>query len=331
MQISDTRGTTPGTVQVIGPSMMLDLSWCAHGAFSDRLREAHPILDTVYGQDDGLRDRVQNFWPDGVNYFAEAEVLAYLADALEVTDFSDLRARLDTALATVPLDLALESETPDDRRRILDRLAQLQRSPRIRQQYFDLLEDLWVPLAEWWVTDGRSSVSSALSDVRRSLERGAKWFEVVTSECETLSEQLPSIIERNENGQPLILAACALFGRGLYLELPGCTLIGFGTHASVQGARVRTEHVVAPLRALADPTRLAIFEYLRSGGAGVTEIAQAFALSQPTVSSHVKRLRDAGLVSADRQGNRTELSINSSAADALAKDLNGLLTRESAS
>ena len=278
--------------------MMLDLSWCAHGAFSDRLREAHPILDTVYGQDDGLRDRVQNFWPDGVNYFAEAEVLAYLADALEVTDFSDLRARLDTALATVPLDLALESETPDDRRRILDRLAQLQRSPRIRHQYFDLLEDLWVPLAEWWVTDGRSSVSSALSDVRRSLERGAKWFE-----GETLSEQLPSIIERNENGQPLILAACALFGRGLYLELPGCTLIGFGTHASVQGARVRTEHVVAPLRALADPTRLAIFEYLRSGG----------------------------LVSADRQGNRTELSINSSAADALAKDLNGLLTRESAS
>ena len=59
--------------------------------------------------------------------------------------------------------------------------------------------------------------------------------------------------------------------------------------------------------------------------------AHAAADEQPTVSSHVKRLRDAGLVSADRQGNRTELSINSSAADALAKDLNGLLTRESAS
>ena len=83
-----------------------------------------------------------------------------------------------------------------------------------------------------------------------------------------------------------------------------------------------------PLRALADPTRLAIFEYLTTSRAGVTDVAQAFALSQPTVSAHVKRLRDAGLVTAERRGNRMELSVDSSAAETLANDLSGLLTRQ---
>ncbi len=76
---------------------------------------AHPILHTLYGQHDDLRSRVQNFWADGLNCFAEAEVLAHHAEALEATDFSILRPRLEAALATVPLDLALESETPEDR------------------------------------------------------------------------------------------------------------------------------------------------------------------------------------------------------------------------
>jgi DNA-binding transcriptional ArsR family regulator len=143
-----------------------------------------------------------------------------------------------------------------------------------------------------------------------------------------LVQHLPEIIDRNENGKPLVLVACALFGRGLYLELPGCTVIGFGTHSAVQTARARTEPVVRSLRALADPTRLAIFEYLTTGKAGVTDIAQAFALSQPTVSAHIKRLREAGLVTAERRGNRMEISINLPAADLLANDLSGLLTRQ---
>jgi DNA-binding transcriptional ArsR family regulator len=327
MQIAETDATTPGRVEVIGPSLMLDLSWCIHAAYSSYLREAHPILDTLYGQNHELRARVQNFWSDGMSCFAEAEVLAHHAEALEATDFSILRPRLEAAVATVPLDLTLESETPEDRSKILNRLAQLQRSGELRQKYFDLLEALWYPIATWWGTVGVSSVESSVSDVRRSLERGAKWHQLVTNECETLVQHLPEIIDRNRNGHPLVLGACAFFGRGLYLELPGCTLIGFGAHGAVQEARDRTEHVVRPLRALADPTRLAIFEYLTTGTAGVTDIAQAFALSQPTVSAHVKRLRDVGLVTAERRGNRMDLSVDSSAAETLANDLSGLLTR----
>ena len=48
--------------------------------------------------------------------------------------------------------------------------------------------------------------------------------------------------------------------------------------------------------ALADPTRRAILARLRSGEASVMELAAPFALSQPTISKHIKVLQEAGLV-----------------------------------
>lgn len=48
--------------------------------------------------------------------------------------------------------------------------------------------------------------------------------------------------------------------------------------------------------ALADPTRRAILARLASGDADVSELMKPFALSQPTISKHLKVLERAGLV-----------------------------------
>ncbi|ALG14395.1 ArsR/SmtB family transcription factor [Kibdelosporangium phytohabitans] len=48
--------------------------------------------------------------------------------------------------------------------------------------------------------------------------------------------------------------------------------------------------------ALADPTRRAILARLAKGEAGVTELAQPFAMSLPAVSKHLKVLEKAGLI-----------------------------------
>lgn len=55
-------------------------------------------------------------------------------------------------------------------------------------------------------------------------------------------------------------------------------------------------------RALADPSRRAIFERLTRGEAAVKDITARFDLSQPAVSQHLATLRRAGLVSERRQG-----------------------------
>jgi DNA-binding transcriptional ArsR family regulator len=55
--------------------------------------------------------------------------------------------------------------------------------------------------------------------------------------------------------------------------------------------------------ALANPTRRAILDRLIAGEASVGSLAAPFALSQPTISTHLKILEAAGLVTRGRQAN----------------------------
>lgn len=57
-------------------------------------------------------------------------------------------------------------------------------------------------------------------------------------------------------------------------------------------------------RALADPTRRAIFESLACAEAAVKDLTARFEVSQPAISQHLAVLKDAGLVSARREGRR---------------------------
>lgn len=55
-------------------------------------------------------------------------------------------------------------------------------------------------------------------------------------------------------------------------------------------------------RALADPTRRAIFEKLADGGMNASALREGMAISQPAMSQHLAVLRTAGLVREERQG-----------------------------
>ena len=55
-------------------------------------------------------------------------------------------------------------------------------------------------------------------------------------------------------------------------------------------------------RALADPTRRAVYERLALREMSVGELKAGFAVSQPAISQHLAALRGAGLVRARREG-----------------------------
>src|SRR5207247_9271638 len=55
-------------------------------------------------------------------------------------------------------------------------------------------------------------------------------------------------------------------------------------------------------KALADPTRRAVFERLSRGEMHVTELKAGFKVSQPAISQHLSALKGAGLVSERREG-----------------------------
>jgi ArsR family transcriptional regulator, arsenate/arsenite/antimonite-responsive transcriptional repressor len=63
------------------------------------------------------------------------------------------------------------------------------------------------------------------------------------------------------------------------------------------------EELASTFKALADPTRVSIINRLATGEACcVCDLTDAFELSQPTVSHHLRILRQAGLVHVERRG-----------------------------
>ncbi|MFB4269178.1 metalloregulator ArsR/SmtB family transcription factor [Nonomuraea sp. GTA35] len=72
------------------------------------------------------------------------------------------------------------------------------------------------------------------------------------------------------------------------------------------------------LRVLADPARLRLMSILLThehGRAGVHELTTAFELAEPTISHHLKVLRDAGLVGHERTGVRSFYWVTSAGQD----------------
>jgi ArsR family transcriptional regulator len=57
-------------------------------------------------------------------------------------------------------------------------------------------------------------------------------------------------------------------------------------------------------KALGDPIRLALVDVLRkhAGKVCVCELVPLFEISQPTLSHHLKKLREAGIVDSEREG-----------------------------
>jgi|SRR5215210_2385061 len=68
--------------------------------------------------------------------------------------------------------------------------------------------------------------------------------------------------------------------------------------------RSEAERVATVAKALGDPVRLQLVDVLRkhAGKVCVCELVPLFDLAQPTVSHHLKVLREAGIVGSERRG-----------------------------
>lgn len=96
-------------------------------------------------------------------------------------------------------------------------------------------------------------------------------------------------------------------------------------------SRDEQEQLAARFKALADPARVAIVNRL----AGADEVcvcvfARELGLAQPTVSHHLRILREAGLVTAERRGTWAYYRLVPEAVAALAFALAGDATRRRA-
>ena len=86
------------------------------------------------------------------------------------------------------------------------------------------------------------------------------------------------------------------------------------------------ERLAAAFKALADPTRLEVFRLIAAQEAPVCacDVVDRFEVSQPTVSHHLRVLREAGLITVSRRGVWAYYAADPRGLDLLRDALDGL-------
>ncbi|MFZ3578857.1 ArsR/SmtB family transcription factor [Virgibacillus sp. DJP39] len=73
---------------------------------------------------------------------------------------------------------------------------------------------------------------------------------------------------------------------------------------------VSVEKVALTLKLLGDKTRLTMVGLLKDNECCVCEFVEVFQMSQPSISQHLRKLRDAGIVKEKRSGQWIFYSLN---------------------
>jgi len=329
----------PSASQSHGPriavalSVAIEIEWALASGEREDYQRDHTTIGAIYERHPDLQARVQAMWKEpgeavSCGGYLELMVLAHHGGLLFSDDADSLLSRLDELCVTVPAssdDLPLVSENPEDRSAILLRLARLKESADLRRRYAALVGDVWDAIRPDWELSGRGAVDAAVASRREMAAKGAHWQELGRDGYDfgDLFDRLVAAL--GPDGEVVVVPAFFTHC-GLLVDLPGVVILGVRTDTTGAEARARTAALSRRLKAISDPTRLAMLDALRRGPRTATDLATAFSLAQPTVSNHVKVLRDAGLVTDVRDGPRRNLVIQQDVVDELLLSLHGVLS-----
>lgn len=314
---------------IISGSIAAELDWALSAVQHPQFQRDHAVLDRVFEGSPELVERARSFWGPGeqTSYGGSIEimVLAHHGGLLYSMDADELLGRLEQICAHAPTDLRLGSESVEDRAALTARLARLRSSPAARRRYVQLIRDVWAALRPDWERSGRSAVNAAVASRCELKQRGAPWREVVGNH-KFCNEELVSELTASVGPNGAIAVVPAFFAHlGSLVDLPGTVVLGVRADAPAAQARARTELLARRLRTISDPTRLAMLEALQEAPMTVSELAAHFSLAQPTVSNHVKLLRDAGIVANGNDAGRRVLAVQPDALTDLLDHLEDML------
>lgn len=215
---------------------------------------------------------------------------------------------------------ALDSEPAEVQDLIARRTRLLHENAPARAEFLALVRSTWALVQPHWERVGRDAAELAARDLRARARQSSDIRVLLPGNTYLHKESFQARISNANSRNELIIVPLGLAGGGqFYWAFPDVVLLGAGVDNAEREAlrRERSERAANRLKVLSDPTRVAILHELLRGSAHhsrldvtcdhpatVTELASLFQLSQPTVSVHVKMLREAGLIFAERDGNQ---------------------------
>jgi DNA-binding transcriptional ArsR family regulator len=278
----------------------------------EQQHQAPAWLPVLLREHPSLHQRIVTFWDEaetsGYSEWGELVVIAWRTGTLFDEEMERFFDRFDAAVQEPIAVPPLPSEETGVREIIQSRLDRLRSSGELRAGYVALLKDFWAVLRPFWDGGGHALALRDAADLRRQLRGTTDLRSILPRTSFFRKERFVLIIDEALRKGEVVLIPLSLAGEGKCLfSLPGAVLLGHGPEADVAEERRRglVERAASRFKVLADPTRLAILAQVTHAPTSMTDLALRFELSQPTVSVHMKMLREAGLVDAEKSGSHT--------------------------
>ena len=330
-------GLTGPACRGVSPSVPGELAWL-FDLLTQTARYAVPalaeldasLLPGVKALRAQVMERAARLWNDSVAGCPELLLVADQADCVRRADAARLLAWLTTGGSGPPAgSYELLTEPAADRPQIRARLRRLKEDVETRRAYRDLIAEVWRLAAPVWDAQGRRAVLEACGHWTSRLDAGTSIEDLMPPRHPlTLADRLgfeDIFAERDEfTLSPLYFCLSG----GQVVDLTTYVHIGVPASDLLPVRKVRDAAFVAHrLRVLAEPTRVHILIQVLSAPAGVMDVARVLHMSQPTVSGHLKVLRDAGLVQPRRAGGRTVFAGSRKRIERLLEDARSTIAR----
>lgn len=280
--------------------------------------------------------RVQALWPrcigiarTGTELFVMAASLGYLEDASPdrlLDHLPDLPARWLNHARSKPL--FPQTQFPNFEVMVANRVWDLC-SPARMSEYRSVLYDVWEAIRPIWESEGAVRVQAEVELFRQRLADGDSVMQILPPNHLIKLEQFSTVMKGFlQRGTLTVLPS--FFAQGdHFFDLHGRLYVGYSIRSvSLAAARsAAATETALRMKALGDPTRLTLLSYITHIGVSVSELATLLNVSQPTVSEHLKVLRDAGLVNVHRRGTKAFYHGDKEAILELLMTVRGLVVR----
>jgi ArsR family transcriptional regulator len=287
------------------PSAVMELTYLLWHLEGTKWSDEVQGLDAFNAARLEIHDQLEALWQDGQVCLNETSILADRNGALLTDEVDTFLQGLERAAVAERANLELRSETSANRAATLKRLERLHREPGLRRRYAGLLSRVWGLVRPEWEARGQAAVGRAAREWTDRLARGVAPIDLLPAN---------HIVRRKPEHAPLLELRPRLVISPIYFAGGGSFIVDMTSFvhtgrpardvAPDEMRRRDAELMADRLKVLADGTRLALLRQLAREPAGVTELARRFRLAQPTVSNHVRLLREADLLESRRDGAR---------------------------
>jgi ArsR family transcriptional regulator, arsenate/arsenite/antimonite-responsive transcriptional repressor len=294
-----------------------------------------PWAERVHRERPDLVRRVRGLWTDGntiarpgAEVFALAALGGYLEDLTPDRLLVDLPDAVSEVLAA-PRPGRHFPWFPDLLELVGARLKALHDDPARLDDYQDLLFQVWAEISTEWRARGLATAQAEAALFSQKLAGGGALLDLVPQRHLIRLDWCRPVLE-HFLAQDRVAVLPSYFAQGHHAyDLGGWFFVGYclQTHSLAQHEADRSALVARRMKAFSDPTRLTMLAYLSQLPVTVSDLAAILHVAQPTVSEHLRLLKDAGLVTAMRDKNRLYYRTDGEAVQALLKLVGELTVR----